>query len=93
MEPEHREVLAKQVLRTMESLNSIIHQGGGTPIICDALESMSLFEFICRVVAPNEIRFVLPPRGAEDEDDFEGISKETRPLIHRTNDGAAELIS
>lgn len=92
MEPEHREVLAKQVLRTMESLNNIIHAGGGTPITCDALESMSLFEFICRVVAPNEIRFVLPPRGAEDEEEYkgisedeeeyEGISKETRPLGH-----------
>jgi len=81
MEPEHREKLSRQVLQTVESLNKAVDEAGGGLLTCDVLESMTLFEFIWNVAAPNGIRFHLEREEEEDED--EGISKETRPLSHR----------
>ncbi len=91
MESKHREKLSRQVLQTVESLNKAVGEAGGTLFTCDVLESMTLFEFIWNAAAPNGIRFHLEREEEEDEDDFKGISKETRLLGYRTNDGAAEL--
>lgn len=59
MENENREELAKQVIQAVDSLNKATYNAGGSPFDYTSMVSMSLFEFIWNVAAPNGIRFYL----------------------------------
>lgn len=50
---------AKDLARTLESFNQAIHDGGGTAITYSSMASMTLFDFIYQIAAPNGIRFHL----------------------------------
>jgi hypothetical protein len=88
MEDKSKEELAKQVIQTVDSLNKTIANVDGVSFTYGLMESVSLFEFIWHVAAPNGIRFHIQKPTArkikrkveieeEDEDDFisESVNK------------------
>jgi hypothetical protein len=52
-----RKELAKQVMQATDSLNKTMQAAGGVPFDYNSMVSITLFEFIWRMAAPNGIRF------------------------------------
>jgi len=61
MNDKTRERIATQVLETIQSLNWAIEVAGGESMRLERMKNMTLFQFICHVAAPNNIRFTKIP--------------------------------